>query len=391
MSYFAPYVDSTGFHMPTYSDILEYLLDSFKSIYGQDCYLGNDSADYQYISIFAKSLYDTCLALQQDYNNRAVTSAVGVALDGLVKSNGITRKSASYSTCVVKLTGVVGTVITDGVVQDISGYYWDIPGDYTIPIGGEINATAICRTIGDISALPASISIITSTQKGWTAVTNEVSAVEGLPVETDASLRSRQALSTSLASHTTIAATEAAIAAVENVTRYNVHENYTDSTDEFSCPEHSITCVVEGGTDDDVAMAIYLNRGIGCYINGTTVVSVTDPDTEQTLDVRFSRPEAIDIYVDVEVTAFTGYTSSITDEIEEAILDYLNSLQIGQDLTISALYAAVMEVTPDITSPLFSVSITAGLTPSPTDTDDITIAYNQVTQGTAGKINVQVV
>ena len=61
-SYFAPYIDSNGFHRPTYSQILDNLISNYKSIYGQDVYLGNDSADYQWISIVAYRLNDaTCI------------------------------------------------------------------------------------------------------------------------------------------------------------------------------------------------------------------------------------------------------------------------------------------------------------------------------------------
>lgn len=389
MSYFTPYVDSTGFHAPLYSDILTYLTDSFKSIYGQDCYLGNDSADYQWISIIADKIYDVVQALQQDYNNRSVSTAVGVALDGLVKNNGLTRKAATYSTCEVTITGVYGTVITNGVVQDVSGYYWDLESPITIPLSGTTTATATCRTIGAISAVAGAISSIVSIQRGWTSVTNSSAATTGLPVETDAELRSRQALSTSYSSHTTLAATYAGIAAVTNVTRYNIHENQTAIHDGFA-PGHSITCVVEGGTDADVAMAIYLNRGIGCLTynggGGPTAVDevVTDPDTEEEFTVGFLRPDTIPIYVHSEVTAFAGYTTSITDQILDAIAGYLNSLQIGQTVTVSGIIAAIMAVTPDITNPLFSVQVTIGKTPSPLDTDDISMAFYEVAEGISG-------
>lgn len=384
MSYFAPSVDSTGFHSPTYSDILNYLLTSYKNIYGQDVYLGNDASDYQWISVVADKIYDVLSALQLDYNNRSVLTAVGAALDGLIKSNGITRKTATYSTCVVTCTGIAGTVIINGVVQDLSGYYWDLSSSVTIGTLGTVDTTATCRTIGAISALPASITSIVSIQAGWTSVTNSVAAVLGQPVETDSQLRARQSLSTRLASHTMLAGTIAGIAAVANVTRYNVHENKTDFTDAQSCPPHSITSVVEGGTDDDVAAAIFFNRGIGCNTNGDVDVTVTDPDTGDDIIISFMRPNYIPIYVDVDITKFTGYTDSITTAIETAIYTYLNELQIGQDLTISGLYAAAMAVMDDITNPLFSITSLKAGTSSITGTTDININFDEVVQGILG-------
>ena len=56
MSYIAPYVDDSGLHLPTYNDILEDMIASMKQIYGSDIYLGNDSADYQLLSAFARTL-----------------------------------------------------------------------------------------------------------------------------------------------------------------------------------------------------------------------------------------------------------------------------------------------------------------------------------------------
>lgn len=389
-AYFSPYVDSTGFHRPTYSDILDYLIEYFKNIYGQDCYLGNDAADYQWISIIAYRLSDVMAALQDDYNNRSVATATGTALDGLVKLNGITRKAASYSTCTVTLTGTAFTIIQNGLIQDTSGYYWDLPQVVIIGSGGTASVTATCQTIGNIAALENTLTVIASPQYGWASVTNSTAATPGQAVETDEQLRSRQALSTRLASHTMLSGTEAGIAAVTNVTRYKVHENYHDYTDTpEDTPPHSITCIVEGGTDDDVASAIFLNRGIGVDTYGGTpldeyevVVDVTDPDSGNVTKIKFRRPEYIPIYAQITVRALDGYVSSITEDIKSAVVDYLNDLQIGQDLTISALYSVAMSQMENIKEPTFSVTaVVAGVTPEGMSASDISIAFDEVTLG----------
>ena len=59
MSYFTPYVDGSGLHLPTYQDILADMIASMKKIYGSDIYLGNDSADYQFLSILALKVADS--------------------------------------------------------------------------------------------------------------------------------------------------------------------------------------------------------------------------------------------------------------------------------------------------------------------------------------------
>jgi uncharacterized phage protein gp47/JayE len=383
--YFSPVIDSTGLHLPLYDDILRDLINSYKNIYGQDVYLGNDSADYQWISVVAKHQFDTMQALQLDYNNRSPLTAVGVALDGLVKQNGMTRKIATYSTCMVVVSGIPQAVIVNGIAQDVSGNDWALPALVTIGVLGTETVSATCKTLGKISALPGSIIKIATPQYGWLSVNNEVAANLGQPIETDAQLRARQSISTRLASHTMLAGTIAGVAAVADVTRYNIHENYTSYTDSQGCPEHSVTCVVEGGTDLDVATAIFYNRGIGCYTNGTTSVDITDPDTAQIMAINFMRPEYLPVYVAVHVKKLFGYTDSITTEIEQAIFTYLNSLQIGQNLTISALYGAALSVMPDLTSPMFSITLLeAGVEPDNLHGDDLVVSFNTVTQGILG-------
>lgn len=380
-NYISPYIDSSGLHIPIYQDILDDLIEKARLIYGQDIYLETDSADYQFLSIIALKINDVMQELQLVYDNRAPLTAVGTALDGLVKLNGLARKTASYSTVTVTITGVMGTVISNGKVLDISGNTWALPISVTIGVMGTIDVTATCETLGEITAMPGDVNSIATPTYGWIGVTNQYAAVPGQPIETDAQLRARQALSTMLTSKTMLAATKAAIALIPNVTRYNVIENYTNMQDVNGTPPHSITCVVEGGDEDAIAYAIWANRGIGCYPNGDIEKTVVDPNTNTPEVIRFSRPTYVPIYVEMTVKAFTGYTTATTTAIEEAIYTYLNSLQIGEDLTLSALYAAALEVTPNLQTPLFSIrNLQIGVSEN-VGTSDITISYDSVTQG----------
>ena len=75
MAYYAPYIDTTGIHVPTYEDIRDDLIASMKQIFGQDIYLDDDSQDYQQISIFAKKIFDTNSLAVLVYNNRTANTA----------------------------------------------------------------------------------------------------------------------------------------------------------------------------------------------------------------------------------------------------------------------------------------------------------------------------
>jgi uncharacterized phage protein gp47/JayE len=380
MAYFTPYVDSSGLHLPTYDDILQDLIDKKKTIYGPDIYLGNDSSDYQELAVFALKMYDTLLAVQLAYNSRGPSTAIGSALDVIVKMNGIARKAATYSTAILTITGVASTVITNGVARDVNGNLWDLPSTVTIGTGGTATVTATCQTIGSIAALAGDINTISTPTSGWTAVINGAAATQGNPIETDAELRERQAISVELPSQTMLSGTLAAIAEVTSVTRYKVYENPTNAVDAYGLPEHSITCVVEGGDDDDIADAIYLNRGLGCYVNGDVIVTVNDPIYDVDTTIRFYRPVYVPIYVRISVHPLTGYTTAVEDEMIAAVSDYINGLQIGEGLTLSALYGAALSVIPDLTKPTFSITaLVDGISTSPLTAADIAVDYNEVT------------
>ncbi len=388
--YFTPYVDASGLHIPTYDDILDYLIDQYKTIYGQAAYLGNDSADYQDIAVRTLMPFETLQAVQLAYNSRGPATAIGSALDGVVKMNGISRKAASYSTCQVTLTGTPDTVINNGIVADDNGYKWDLPTSVTIDLGGTVTVAATCETIGAITALIGTITTISTPTAGWTSVTNVVAAVAGQAIELDTALRSRQAISTQLPSQTLLDGTTAGIAAVSGVARYRVYENDTNLEDDDGLPPHSITAVAEGGTDADIAEQIYKRKGIGCYTNGTTSVAITD-EYGRSRTIRFYRPSYVSIDVAITVKALAGYTTALTAAIKTAIAEYLYSLAIGTDLSISALWYAALSVIQDMKTPTFTVTaLTACVHGGMPGATDIAIAFNEVTDGDEDNITVTV-
>lgn len=388
--YVAPSIDSTGFHMPTYNDIRDDLIQDAQSIYGQDIYLKPDSMDYQYISAISQKIYDTLLLAQAVYNSRGPQTSIGPALDSVVKLNGIKRDPATYSTCPVVLTGISGVTIQNAIAQDISGNRWDLPASVTFDTSGNANVTVIAESPGAIAANPGDINTMVTLVYGWYTITNNVAATPGIEVETDGQLRARQATSTAQPSQGLTEGIKGALLALTGVTRAEVYENDTNSTDTNGLPAHSITCVVENGTDSDIANSIYVHKAPGCYTNGTTSVQVTD-QYGALKTMRFYRPSYVDIDVVVNVKGFGGYTSATTSLIKSAIAAYLNSLAIGIDLSISSIWGIALSAMPDIKNPLFSItSLTAAKHSQTQGTTDIVTAFNEVTRGNTAYITVNV-
>lgn len=393
MTYFKPYVDSTGLHIPTYNDILEDMIAAMKQIYGDDIYLDNSSPDYQLLSIFALKQSDTLQALAYAYNARSPETAIGASLDSVVKLNGIKRKAGSQSTCQVKITGTPFTQIVDGAVRDRAGLTWDLPSSVVIDSSGTTYTVATCRTAGAVSALAGDIAQIETPTYGWVSVTNEVAAVLGNAQETDAQLRERQTISTANPSQTMLDGTKGAIAALKNVSRYAVYENDTNVssvTDDnpYGLPAHSVTCVVEGGTDEDVAEAIFLHKGIGCYTNGDVEVQYTDQN-DYINRVRFYRPVYKDIFVKVILKKYTGYISTMTVKVREAVYNYLAALTIGSDVSASVLSNIITDCNPSLTKPIFGIKeLKLGLSKSSMAAQDIDIGFKEIPNPAYANIEV---
>lgn len=385
MAYFAPYIDDAGLHVPTYVDIRDDLVESFKQIYGNDIYLEPDSQDYQMISAFASKTYDTIQLLQIVYNNHSPKTAIGTGLSSVVKLNGIARKSASYSTCVLTLTGTVGTTIAAGVAKDGQENLWDLPANVTFT-SDTIEVTAQCETLGAIEAPVGTITIINTPQAGWLTVTNDVPAVVGQPIETDEELRARQTISVAVPSQNMVESTIAGIASIEGVTRYKVYDNDTNLTDDNGIPGHSIAAVVEGGLDADVAEQIYLRKGPGGGTYGSTSATFVNSDGLPNV-IYYSRPIYTSIDVTVTVKAGAGYSSAILDTIQTNIESYLESLDIGTDVSATGILTAIADAVETPTNPAFSlVSLTLNETGETPGTVDVPIDWNAV--ASVGTISV---
>jgi len=93
MSYFAPYIDETGLHMPTYEERLEELMMAYRQIFGEEIVLDPAVPDYQLLSVFARALDDTSALVLDEYHSRNPGYATGTGLDLAAQQYGISRFS----------------------------------------------------------------------------------------------------------------------------------------------------------------------------------------------------------------------------------------------------------------------------------------------------------
>lgn len=334
----AAQVTAAGISAPSYAELLMSMQESFRAIYGSDAYISPDSQDGQLLALVASAINDSNMMAIAVYNAFSPTYAQGAGLSSLVKINHLRRLPSSFSTATGVIEGVAGTDIVNGVVQDTNGNKWNLPAVTTIPQEGSVVVTVTAQQPGAISAQAGGISQIVTPIRGWQAFTSDTDAVPGAPVESDAMLRRRQALSQPIAAITPLASVQAALANLEGVQRLQMYENVSNVEDDNGLPGHSICVVIEGGSLDDIAETIGLKKTPGAATYGTTTVSYTDPITGIVSAIHFFLLTFTDIKVRVTIRARTGYVTTVNDDIKAAVAAYLNGLDIGEAVQFSRLY-----------------------------------------------------
>jgi uncharacterized phage protein gp47/JayE len=381
-------VTANGIVVPTFAACIAWATACFQLIYGSDVYLGNDSPDGQMMQLLATAIDDTNTAYLAVYNSFRPGYAQGAGLSSIVKINNLTRDVPSNSTvdlvCIGQPGGQQsGTSASDGT------YRWNLP-DFDFPSGGSITLTAICATEGSITAQPDTITIISTPNQYWQSVNNPATASPGQPVETDGTLRIRQASSAANGAVGIMAALYGALLAIDGVTAVSPYENDTDLTDANGVPANSIAMIVDGGDAQTIAQTIYLKKSLGVKTFGTTSITVSDPITGIPKVINFFVPTdvTITVAVNISIVGYTGYSSAIGAEIAAAVAAFINGQPQGGEngfLKFTRLYVPAQLLGPfaapsspadGSTYELLSVAISktggGGLAEA-----DIPIAFNQ--------------
>lgn len=386
----APTIDATGISAPQFADILAYLQNQYRAIYGDDIYLGNDSQDGQFLGILAAAINDSNQAAIAVYNSFSPATAQGNGLSSTVKINGIARLVASNSQVTVDIVGVAGTTITGGIVSDINNNSWNLPATLTIPPEGTITVTATAQDVGAIVAAPNTVTTIQTPTYGWQSVNNPNAASPGSPVETDAQLRLRQSNSTMNPSLTVLEGIVGAVSNLTGVDKVKAYENDTDVTDDDGLPPHSIAMVVQGGDALEIATTIAVKKTPGAYTYGDieeiVYTTLGPPST-----IRFFEPDIQEIAVEIELQALAGYTTNVAAEIKAAVAAYINGLTIGQSIYITRLYVpAMLNFGTDYTT--YEINfVKAAIKPGTPGTSDIAIGFKELATCAIADISITVV
>jgi uncharacterized phage protein gp47/JayE len=361
-------IDTTGIHLPAFTNYISYFTTQFQNIFGADVYLGNDSQDGQFIGLLSLALSDVNNSAVECYNSFSPVTAQGTGLASIVKINGIAKKVPSFGTVPVVVSGQAGITITNGFVTDSAGNQWNLPASVVIPPAGQITVTGTCTVLGAIAVATGPATIGNPTF-GWQSASFFAAATPGAPVETDAALRGRQSLSTANPSKSVLEGIIGALLAIPNINRIAGYENDTSLPDSNGLPAHTISLVVDGGDSAVIAQTISIKKTPGCGTYGSIITPITDA-YGIIHNIAYFPPESVNISYNVTVKALAGFTLDIQASIQASLVAWTNALPIGAAILLPRVYmpAQLNGGIGSATFELVSIAIARdGLTPVPSD------------------------
>jgi uncharacterized phage protein gp47/JayE len=349
-------IDSNGLQLKTLTEIREELEEDFRSIYGTDINIDQDAPDGQMINIFAQQAIDLRELLERINSSFDPEQAEGRYLDQRVALNAIKRLGGSFTFQDVDITvdraltleGLDGDVAElDGsgfTVKDDAGNEFILADTQTPGSAGTYTYSFRAKEIGSVTPSPNTITTPVTIVPGVTAINNPDSpSVVGQDEESDADLRLRRRASVSISAIGYLESIQAAIANIDGVTTSIVKENTTTTTDSDGVPAHSIWAIVEGGSDEDIAQALYARKSAGAGMFGAETVDITRPDGS-TFTAKFDRPINQDLWIDFDISLSVGTVdeAAIKDQIVENVI-----WEVGADAQAGTITAFLKGVNSD--------------------------------------------
>ena len=275
--------------------------------------------------------------LQSASNSFDPNLATKASLAGLVQLNGIKKKSGNYGTVVLTCTGTPDLIVTSGKrVSNLAGtIIFELPS-FTFDGSGNATITGIRTVYDDLAAGSGEVVKILTPVSGWQSVTNALSSTAGSYEETDTALRSRRSSSVAFPSRSLVDSMKAGILDIDGVTFAEPYINSDLTTDTRGIPAKTYGIVVVGGDDDEIAAAIFERSSMYSYY-GSTTVEVNGDLVDIPYEISFSRPSAVDVYVNLEIEVINTalWPDDGDDQIKNAILTYATSGAYGLGITSS--------------------------------------------------------
>ena len=359
-------IDANGLILKTNDELFLELTNGMKDIYGDDINVASDTPDGQLVGIFTTAVQDVQSLLLDAYTSFDPDQATGVSLDSRGAYNGVKRQAGAFTLTPFSVTvdRSVNLVGLDAAIADEAGTGFTISDSIgnkfilttstTISTAGTTVLSARSQFIGAIATVPNTLTTIVTPQLGVKAVNNPTSYSSiGSAAELDLAYRERRKKSVALTAIGYFDALTAQLLNVDGITFAKVYENNTPSVSVEGILPNGIWCIVEGGTNADVAQAIYRKRNLGVPMKGSEQVTVTRADGSL-FDINFDRTATQSLYISCSATSISGVTVDTTT-LKSSLVSNL-SFDVYASFNVNQLAEALLAINPDVLTTNLGVS-----------------------------------
>jgi hypothetical protein len=384
--------DTAEIEVRSKEEWLNLMLQDGSEYWGEDITERNGTAIHYFYRPFANQLHELEQQLQQVQYSLRIDDAEGQELDYLGERLGVVRRSEQRAKGVVTFSRNT-TATKDYLIQEgtriktsgTDGISFETTEE-VILTDGTSSVNASIQAVDASSRGNVASNTITNSSSNITgvdSVTNTNPTSGGRDNEKDSDYRDRikrKVGAIDVASGQEIYNQLSLLDYVKDV-RY-IDNSTNDINNNLDPHEVELVVDAESGHNDEIAQVIWDNLAMGANLisgaHGTATTGTATLDNGQSFTVDYTNPNAVDIYVDADVTV----TSNVSkNQIKTAIVEYIggvkpNGEQIYGDLTVedNVLYGEVSFAIRDIEGVYDVTNLYIDTSSPPSGTSNITIS-----------------
>lgn len=381
---------TTGFIAPSEADVLAGVQADINTAFGGNLNPSLETPQGQ-LAVSETAIIGAANDTFVYYTNQVDPAfAQGRMQDAIARIYFLERNPAESTVVQCVCTGLAGTNIPAGsLAKAADGNLYTCTNLGTIPPSGTLTLAFACTVTGPIACPANTLTTIYQAIPGWDSIDNPSDGVLGNDVESRSAFEARRAASVALNSRGSLPSVRAAVLAVSGVLDAYVTENTSSSPATIggvTLAANSLYVAAVGGTDADVAQAIWTRKAPGCAYNGNTTVTVQDTNSGYTppypsYPVTFERPDTLPILFAVSIVNGPQVPSNAATLIQNAILSAFAGGDGGQRAQIGGLILATRYYAPVAVLGSWALirSIFVGSTNVPSAVFTGTVATNTLT------------
>ncbi|QOS97889.1 baseplate J/gp47 family protein [Brevibacterium sp. JNUCC-42] len=341
-------LNEQGFKRKRYSDLLTEIEERARTLFGEDINTTLRSPLGILIRLFAWFLSLVWQNAEEVYHSGFRDTATGVSLDKLGAADGIYRLPESAAIGLIEIEGKPFYEVPEDTIVGTDQEVWFRTIDSVILNDsgkGTVQVTAMIP--GGSGNVPSDrITRLLLADSNINTVTNPTPTSEGRGPETDKEYRERM-------KKAKVGLLNGALYKVPGVRSVTIIENKTMQPDSEGRNPKSFEVFVLGGTDLEVAQAIFDNKPAGIETHGGITQEITDLSGEKQI-ITFSRTENVPVWIKAILTSSSAFLLDGAEKVRTELIQVIGGqdedgtnyegMKSGQHVIINQLIGAVMKV-----------------------------------------------